>query len=79
MAVQAEISRQKLAEKVGSMQSVLLDEVQGSQAVGRTKADAPEIDGIVSVKGAKGAKVGDIVRVRITGATDHDLAGSIVR
>jgi ribosomal protein S12 methylthiotransferase len=53
--------------------------MQGNTAIGRTKADAPEIDGIVTVKGAKGVKVGTIVRVRITGATEHDLAASIIR
>jgi ribosomal protein S12 methylthiotransferase len=74
MEVQAEISRQKLAQKVGKVMPVLMDEVQGRNGVGRSAADAPEIDGIVKVKGLKNAKVGELVRVRITAAGDHDLA-----
>jgi ribosomal protein S12 methylthiotransferase len=74
MELQAEISRQKLAHKVGKVMPVLLDSVQGRSGVGRSVADAPEIDGIVKVKGMKNPKVGEIVRVRITAADDHDLA-----
>ena len=75
---QAEISRQKLAAKVGTEQVVLVDEVDGGKAIARTRADAPEIDGVVVVKGAKGARPGDFLRVKVTSATDHDLAGSVV-
>jgi ribosomal protein S12 methylthiotransferase len=78
MEVQAEISREKLGAKVGTVQEVILDEVQGNTAVGRTKADAPEIDGIVSLKGARGSKVGEIVRVKVTAAGAHDLAGTVI-
>ena len=55
-------------------QAVEPDEVQGRNGVGRSMADAPEIDGIVKVKGLKNVKVGELVRVRITAAGDHDLA-----
>jgi ribosomal protein S12 methylthiotransferase len=78
MEVQAEISREKLGAKVGTVQEVILDEVQGNSAVGRTKADAPEIDGIVSLKGARGCKVGEIIRVKVTAAGAHDLAGTVI-
>ncbi|HET6263961.1 MAG TPA: 30S ribosomal protein S12 methylthiotransferase RimO [Usitatibacter sp.] len=74
MQVQGEISRAKLARKVGSTQQVLVDEVQGANAVARSRADAPEIDGIVKVSGAKGSKPGDFLRVQVTAAGDHDLA-----
>jgi ribosomal protein S12 methylthiotransferase len=74
MQVQQEISRAKLARKVGSTQQVLVDEVQGTKAIGRTRADAPEIDGIVTVKGAKGARPGDFLSVKVTAAGDHDLS-----
>jgi ribosomal protein S12 methylthiotransferase len=74
MELQAEISRAKLAQKVGKVMPVLMDEVQGRNGVGRSAADAPDIDGIVKVKGLKNAKVGELVRVRITAAGDHDLA-----
>ena len=79
MEVQADISRAKLARKVGTTQQVIVDEVQGSSAIARSRADAPEIDGLVKVKGAKGAKVGEFLRVRITAAGDHDLAASVIR
>jgi ribosomal protein S12 methylthiotransferase len=78
MQVQEEISRAKLARKVGTIQQVIVDSVEGKNAMARSRADAPEIDGVVTVKGAKGAKPGDFLRVRINGASDHDLAGSVV-
>ncbi len=78
MQVQAEISRARLARKVGRTIDVLVDEVQKSAAIGRSSADAPEIDGVVRVKGAKGAKPGDIIRARVTGSDDYDLAASVI-
>jgi ribosomal protein S12 methylthiotransferase len=77
MQVQAQISRERLKAKVGRTIDVLVDEVQKSAAIGRSGADAPEIDGVVRVKGAKGAKPGDFIRARITGADEHDLTAVI--
>ena len=76
MGVQAAISRGKLAGKVGRTIDILVDEVAGAIAIGRSAADAPEIDGVVRVKGAKGARPGDILRVTVTAATEHDLQAS---
>ena len=73
MQAQAEVSRRRLAAKVGREIEVLVDDVEGRLAYARSSADAPEIDGIVRVKGAKGAKPGDFLRVRVTGAGEHDL------
>ncbi|MGE5095198.1 MAG: 30S ribosomal protein S12 methylthiotransferase RimO [Betaproteobacteria bacterium] len=73
MEKQERISRARLASKVGREIEVLVDEMQGATAIARSKADAPEIDGIVRVKGAKGAKPGDVLRVRVTAAGAHDL------
>ncbi len=73
MAVQARVSRERLAAKVGREIDVLVDDVEARVAVARSHADAPEIDGVVRVKGAKGAKPGDILRVRVTAAGEHDL------
>ena len=78
MEVQAAISREKLQEKVGRAMDVLVDEMRGAMALARSQADAPEIDGRVTVKGAKGAKPGDILRVVVTGAADHDLEAAVV-
>lgn len=73
MQVQSEISRQRLAEKIGSETIVLVDEVKEKQVVARSSADAPEIDGRVFIPGAWELEPGDFIRVRITGATAHDL------
>jgi ribosomal protein S12 methylthiotransferase len=73
MAVQAGVSRERLAERVGREIDVLVDDVEGRIAFARSSSDAPEIDGIVRVKGAKGARAGEFLRVRVTASGDHDL------
>lgn len=77
MARQADISAERLARKVGSLQEVLIDEVGELGMIGRSHADAPEIDGKVWVNGADHANPGDLLRVRITGADAHDLVGEL--
>ncbi|MBW8067023.1 MAG: TRAM domain-containing protein, partial [Ferrovum sp.] len=61
---------------VGRDCQVLVDELtpEGG-AVGRSAADAPEIDGIVAIAPGAGFKVGEFVTVRIEEATAHDLSG----
>lgn len=76
MAVQEAISAEKLNQKIGRIEMVLIDEVDGDQAVGRTSADAPEIDGVVYLADAEGLQIGDLVEVQITGADGHDLWAS---
>ena len=73
MAVQEEISAAKLQRKVGQTMTVLVDVVEGSTAIARSAADAPEIDGEVYVEPVKGAKVGEFRQVQITRASEHDL------
>lgn len=79
MEVQAEISREKLAEKVGRVEEVIIDEPEDEDgvAVGRTKADAPDIDGVCYVTTPRHLEPGDIVKVRITANEEHDLIGKI--
>ena len=77
MQVQAAISREKLAAKVGRTLDVLVDEVHGTKAIGRSAADAPEIDGVVRIANAMGVKPGDIVRVKITRSDEHDLQATL--
>ena len=77
MQAQAAISRERLAAKVGRTLQVLVDEVRGATAIARSAADAPEIDGIVHVKGAKGARPGDFLQARIAAAGEHDLQGVV--
>ena len=70
MAVQEKISARRLQRKVGRTLAVLVDEATGGQgAVGRSSADAPEIDGVVHISKAKATlKPGEFVQVRITRA-----------
>ncbi len=79
MDVQAEISREKLAEKIGRVEEVIIDEPEDEDgvAVGRTKADAPDIDGVCYVTTPRHLEPGDIVKVRITANEEHDLIGKI--
>jgi ribosomal protein S12 methylthiotransferase len=74
MEVQAAISREKLARKIGREMEVIVDEAKGRKAIARSAADAPEIDGVVRVRGTpQGTRVGDKIRVHITHSDDHDL------
>jgi ribosomal protein S12 methylthiotransferase len=73
MAVQAEISRKKLSERIGQRLTVLVDEVQEEEVIARSYADAPEIDGNVIVPGPWDLDPGDFIEVEVTGAGDHDL------
>ena len=77
MQAQAKVSAAKLARKVGRTLDVIVDEIAGTKAVARSAADAPEIDGVVRVAGARGARPGDILRVKVTAATEHDLAAKV--
>jgi ribosomal protein S12 methylthiotransferase len=58
--------------------TVLVDHVDGAKAVARTAGDAPDIDGVVNVKKARGLRPGDFARVRITAAGTYDLAAEPV-
>jgi ribosomal protein S12 methylthiotransferase len=73
MAVQADISRDKLARRIGKREVVLVDEVQDDQVIARSYADAPEIDGTVVIDGAWELDPGNFVEVEITGSGEHDL------
>jgi ribosomal protein S12 methylthiotransferase len=77
MELSARISADKLAAKVGSTLDVLIDAVDPDTggATGRSKADAPEIDGEVHLRDARGFKPGDIVQARIEESDAHDLYG----
>lgn len=73
MAHQAEISAARLQQRVGRVETVLIDEVVAEGAVARSKADAPEIDGQVFIDGATHLTVGDWVDVEIEEADEYDL------
>jgi ribosomal protein S12 methylthiotransferase len=79
MSLQQKISAKRLKRKVGSVQTVLIDEIDGDIAIGRSSADAPEIDGKVFVHGLqKAVKPGQFVKVNITKAKKYDLEGVLV-
>lgn len=77
MGLSARISAEKLGTKVGRTIDVLIDAVDADSggATGRSKADAPEIDGEVHLRDAAGLKPGEIVRVRVEDSDEHDLFG----
>ena len=74
MAVQAEISTERLKAKIGTCQQVLVDAVQeDGVAIARSRADAPEIDGVVVIEDATGLCEGDFAEVTIVNSDEHDL------
>lgn len=78
MAVQEAIGAAKVEAKIGRVETVLVDEITTDVhdqiiAIARTKADAPEIDGVVYCQDAEGLNPGDFVDVKIYGADGHDL------
>ena len=73
MALQAEISAAKLKAKIGQTHQVIIDEVDEEGAIGRTQADAPEIDGLVFLNGETELMPGDMITAKIFQADEHDL------
>jgi len=73
MALQQQISAAKLQSKVGKTVEILIDETNASGAVGRSSADAPEIDGNVYLPGVTGLSPGDLVEAEVTGTDEYDL------
>ena len=71
----AAISAAKLQAKIGRTLDVIIDAVDGEGATGRSKADAPEIDGEVHLRDAGHLQPGDIVSVEVEDADEHDLFG----
>ncbi len=77
MLLQEEISHARLASKVGQKMTVLVDEIAEDEVIARSSADAPEIDGLVSITGANNLQPGDFVEVEITGSDAHDLQAKV--
>ena len=77
MARQQKISARRLKRKVGTRQQIIIDEVGPTVAKGRSKADAPEIDGSVYVSSRRPLRVGEIVTARIERADEYDLHGTV--
>jgi ribosomal protein S12 methylthiotransferase len=78
MQTQAKISAARLKAKVGKRLEVLVDEVDDKRARARSMADAPEIDGVVHLRAAKGLRAGEFARVLIEKSDEHDLYGRTI-
>jgi ribosomal protein S12 methylthiotransferase len=78
MARQQTISARRLKRKVGTRQQVIIDEAGPTVSKGRSKADAPEIDGAVYVSSRRPLRAGEIVTAKIERADEYDLHGSVV-
>ena len=77
MQKQAEISRRRLAARVGRSEQVLVDDVEGGEAIARSFGDAPEIDGIVRVRDGGDLQPGSFADVIIESSDDYDLAARL--
>lgn len=77
MEKQQAISTKKLQQRIGSSMQVLIDEVDEEGAIGRTVADAPEIDGMVYLNGECGLEPGQLVEAEIEHADEYDLWASL--
>ena len=73
LQVQEDISADKLAARIDSEIEVLVDAVDEEGVIARSRADAPEIDGLVYLDGFFDAEPGDFLRVRVVDADTHDL------
>ncbi len=78
MARAQAISKRRLKRKLGTRQQVIIDEVGPTVARGRSKGDAPEIDGAVYVASRRPLRVGEIATVKIERAEEYDLHGTAV-
>jgi ribosomal protein S12 methylthiotransferase len=77
MQRQQKISARRLRRKVGTRQQVIIDEAGPPDAKGRTRGDAPEIDGAVYVASRRPLRVGEMATVKIERADEYDLHGTV--
>ena len=73
MTLQAEISANKLAKKIGKTIEVMIEDTDEEGIVGRSQSDAPNIDGMVFIDSDDDFEPGDFLDVRVTDSTEHDL------
>jgi ribosomal protein S12 methylthiotransferase len=77
MLKQQAISAARLQAKIGKTIKVLIDEVDDEGAIGRSYADAPEIDGAVYLNGLTSVKPGDVIDAIVDEADEYDLWASL--
>ncbi|VAW70861.1 Ribosomal protein S12p Asp88 (E. coli) methylthiotransferase [hydrothermal vent metagenome] len=82
METQAEVSANRLDRLIDSQQTVLLDHIDNENIIGRTRGDAPEVDGTVVIDSSEAMSqrynVGDFVEVTVNSADEHDLYAEII-
>lgn len=80
METQQRISAARLQQKVGTTQTVIIDGIdeEHDRLIGRSSADAPEIDGLVYIEADGEFSPGDFVEVNIDQADDYDLYASVI-
>ena len=79
MEIQQDISFEKNQAKIGQTLKVIFDRKEGTNFVGRTEHDSPEVDNEVLVKAKKNyIRIGDFANILITDATEYDLIGEVV-
>jgi ribosomal protein S12 methylthiotransferase len=78
MQAQQAISAKKLKKKIGNREPVIIDKIANGRAIGRSRGDAPEIDGSVHVSTHRPLKIGEIATVKIERADAYDLHGTVV-
>jgi ribosomal protein S12 methylthiotransferase len=78
MERQQAISHKRLRRRIGNREQVIIDEVGPAGAKGRSKGDAPQIDGTVFVSSRRPLRVGEIATVKIERAEAYDLHGTVV-
>jgi ribosomal protein S12 methylthiotransferase len=77
MAAQAKISAARLRARIGKTIRVLVDAHEGSIAIGRSTADAPEIDGTVRIVNGGTLGIGTFAQVTVTSSDEHDLTARV--
>lgn len=73
MQFQSDISAEKLAQRIGNEEVIVIDDVDEEGAIGRSWREAPDIDGVIQVMGFTDCAPGDRLAVRIVDADEHDL------
>ncbi|MGE5308153.1 MAG: MiaB/RimO family radical SAM methylthiotransferase [Deltaproteobacteria bacterium] len=77
MRLQQDISREHNAALMGRTLDVLIDEEEDGRYLGRTQADAPEVDGSVFVSSKRRLKTGEMVRARVTDTLEYDICAEV--
>jgi ribosomal protein S12 methylthiotransferase len=72
-----EISAAKLQQKIGTTQQAIVDSIANGKITARTRADAPEVDGLAFAPNVKGVRVGDFITLEITNADAYDVYGVV--